>query len=96
MFGLARSSFYYQPAGETTENLLLMRLIDLQYTRTPFYGARRMTTCLRKLGYEINRKHVQRLMRQMGLEAIYPRPKTSQAHPQHRIYPYPGVRRGSW
>ncbi len=65
-----------------------MRLIDQQYTRTPFYGSRRMTTWLGKLGYEINRKRVQRLMRQMGLEAIYPRPHTSQAHPAHRIYPY--------
>lgn len=65
-----------------------MRLIDQQYTRTPFFGSRRMATSLRKLGYQINRKHVQRLMHKMGLEAIYPRPKTSQPHPQHRIYPY--------
>ena len=65
-----------------------MRLIDQQYTQTPFYGSRRMTTWLGKLGYEINRKRVQRLMRQMGLEAIYPRPHTSQAHPANRIYPY--------
>ncbi len=65
-----------------------MRQIDGQYTQRPFYGSRRMTTWLRKLGYEINRKRVQRLMRKMGLEAIFPRPRTSQPHPQHRIYPY--------
>lgn len=65
-----------------------MRLIDQQYTRTPFYGSRRMTTILNRQGHAVNRKRVQRLMRKMGLEAIYPRPNTSQSHPQHRIYPY--------
>ena len=88
LLGLPRSSFYYQPAGETTENLSLMRLIDGQYTKTPFYGSRRMTACLERQGYEINRKRVQRLMRKMGLEALYPRPNTSQSKPTHRIYPY--------
>ncbi len=65
-----------------------MRLLDGQYTKRPFYGSRRMTTWLRNLGYDINRKRVQRLMHKMGLEAIYPRPNTSRSHPQHRIYPY--------
>ena len=65
-----------------------MRLIDGQYTKTPFYGSRRMTACLERQGYEINRKRVQRLMRKMGLEALYPRPNTSQSKPTHRIYPY--------
>ena len=65
-----------------------MRLIDHQYTRTPFYGSRRMTTILNRWGHQINRKRVQRLMQKMGLEAIYPRPRTSRPAPQQRIYPY--------
>ena len=88
MVGLSRSGYYYQPARESPQNLLLMRLIDQQYTRTPFYGSRRMTTILNHQGHTVNRKRVQRLMRKMGLETIYPRPNTSQPHPRHRIYPY--------
>lgn len=65
-----------------------MRLIDEQYLKTPFYGSRSMTLHLRRLGYPVNRKHIQRLMRLMGLEAIYPKPKTSRPHPDHKIYPY--------
>jgi len=65
-----------------------MRLIDEQYLKTPFYGSRSMTRHLRRLGYRVNRKRIQRLMRLMGLEAIYPKPKTSQPHPEHKIYPY--------
>lgn len=65
-----------------------MRLIDQQYLETPFYGSRKMSVMLRNQGYIVNRKRVQRLMQQMGLLAIYPQPKTSQPHPQHRIYPY--------
>ena len=86
--GLARSSFYYEGLGETGENLVLMRLIDEQYTRTPFYGIRRLTAWLRNKDYEINHKRVARLMRQMGLEAIYPKPRLSQPGAGHRIYPY--------
>ena len=86
--GLSRSGYYYQPARESPENLLLMRLIDQQYTRTPFYGSRRMTTILNQQGHTVNRKRVQRLMQKMGLEAIYPRPNTSQPALQHHIYPY--------
>lgn len=66
----------------------MMGLIDRQYTQTPFYGSRKMTAWLNRLGYAINRKRVQRLMRKMGLEAIYPKPRTSKNHPEHRIYPY--------
>ncbi len=88
LLGLNRSSLYYQPAQDTEENLRLMRLIDQQYTRTPFYGSRRMANWLRREGIEVNRKRVQRLMRQMGLEAVYPRPRLSQAGPEHRVYPY--------
>lgn len=65
-----------------------MRLLDEQYTRTPFYGIRRMRAWLQQQGHQVNRKHVQRLLRLMGLEAIYPKPRLSQAAPGHRIYPY--------
>ena len=88
LLGLNRSSLYYEPAGETAENLRLMRLIDEQYTARPFYGSRRMTVWLIEQGEEVNRKRVQRLMRVMGLEAIYPKPRLSLAGEGHRIYPY--------
>ncbi len=88
LIGLARSSWYYQPAQESELNLILMRLIDKAYTKWPFYGRRKMTAWLRRQGYEINPKRVGRLMKLMGLAAIYPKPKTSQRHPEHKIYPY--------
>lgn len=88
LVGLARSSYYYQEKGEDAYNLLLMRLIDEQYTRRPILGARRMTDWLRRQGHMVNHKRVARLMRLMGLVAIYPKPKTSLSHKQHRKYPY--------
>jgi putative transposase len=88
LMGLSRSSVYYQPACETAENLHLMRRMDEQYLKTPFYGSRRMTVWLNRQGCAGNRKRVQRLMRLMGLEAIYPRPRTSIVNPSHKIYPY--------
>src|ERR687895_37788 len=88
LVGLNRSSVYYQPACASPENLHLMRLMDEQYLKTPFYGSRRMTAWLTLQGLAVNRKRVQRLMRLMGLEAIYPRPRTSLTHPSHKIYPY--------
>jgi putative transposase len=88
LVGLSRSNYYYSSAGETAENLYFMRLLDEQYTRTPFYGVRRMTVWLRQQGYAVNPKRVARLLRTMGLEAIYPKPRLSQPHPTHRIYPY--------
>jgi putative transposase len=88
LLGLSRSGLYYEPAPETTENLRLMRLIDEQYTACPFYGSRRMTAWLVERGEEVNRKRVQRLMRQMGLEAIYPKPRPSTAGRGHKVYPY--------
>ena len=88
LLGLNRSSLYYAPAGETPENLRLMRLMDEQYTACPFYGSRRMTAWLAREGEAVNRKRVQRLMRLMGLEAIYPKPRTSVAGRGHRVYPY--------
>jgi putative transposase len=85
---LSRSSLYYEPGGEAAEDLRLMRRIDEQYTARPFYGSRRMTIWLNEQGEEVNRKRVQRLMRVMGLEAIYPKPRLSLAGKGHRIYPY--------
>jgi putative transposase len=88
LLGLGRSSLYYQPAAETAENLRLMRLLDQEYTAHPFLGSRRLTRWLIEQGEPVNRKRVQRLLRRMGLEAIYPKPKLSAARAGHRIYPY--------
>ena len=88
LLGLCRSSLYYEPAAETAENLRLMRLIDQEYTAHPILGSRRLTKWLIEPGEPVNRKRVQRLMRRMGLEAIYPKPKLSAAGRGHRIYPY--------
>jgi putative transposase len=88
LLGLSRSSLYYEPARETGEDLRLMRKIDEQYTACPFYGSRRMTAWLTNQGEEVNRKRVQRLMRVMGLEAVYPKPRLSVAGRGHKVYPY--------
>lgn len=89
LIGLNRSSFYRQPAGESALNLALMGLIDREYTRAPFYGYRKMTARLNnEHGYQVNHKRVARLMALMGLQAIYPRPRTSLPDQQHRKYPY--------
>lgn len=88
LLGLARSSYYYQEVPEREENLLLMRLLDEQYTRTPFYGIRKMTAWLGSQGYEVNHKRVARLLRQMGLSAIYPKPRLSQPGEQTTRYSY--------
>ena len=83
-----RSGLYYEPARESPDDLRLMRLIDEQYLATPFYGSRRMAAWLARRGEAVNRKRVQRLMRIMGLEAIYPRPRTTMRNPDHEIHPY--------
>lgn len=88
LLNIRRSSFYYKPKPIKAEDLELMRLIDEQYLKTPTWGSRSMRNHLRRLGYKINRKRVQRLMRLMGLEAIYPKPRTSRPHPEHKIHPY--------
>lgn len=88
LLGLNRSSLYYQPAAESLENLRLMRLLDQEYTAHPFYGSRRLTAWLIREGEPVNRKRVQRLLRLMGLEAIYPKPKLSAAGTGHRVFPY--------
>jgi putative transposase len=88
LLGVNRSGLYYEPVGETEENQRLMRLLDEQYTRTPFYGSRKMTEWLVKQGHEVNRKRVSRLMELLGIEAVYPKPKLSRPGEGHRIYPY--------
>ncbi len=88
LLGLNRSTLYYQPAAESAFNLELMRLIDEQYLQTPFYGWPRMTAHLRRQGYQVNGKRIRRLMQLMGLQAIYPKPKTTIAAKDHRVYPY--------
>ncbi len=90
LLGLNRSSLYYKPCGETSYNEQLMKLIDEQYIETPFYGINKMTAWLRRQGHYVNHKRVRRLMRQMGLEAVYPHRKRSLSMPdkQHKIYPY--------
>jgi len=88
LVGLARSSYSYQGAGESMENLQLMRLLDEQYTRTPFYGIKRITAWLQTQGYVVNHKRVARLMHLMGLEAIYPKRHLSQAGATQQKYPY--------
>ena len=88
LLGLNRASFYYQAATETEDNLRLMRQLDAEYTRHPFYGSRKLTRWLQEQGEQVNRKRVQRLMRLMGLEALYPKPRLSQGGQGHRIFPY--------
>lgn len=88
LVGVSRSGLYYEAEPESLENLGLMRLMDEQYTRTPFYGVRKMTWWLGEQGHTVNGKRVRRLMRQMGLEAIYAKPRLSIPAPGHRIYPY--------
>jgi len=85
---ISHSGLYYQPKGISEEDLALMKLIDRQYLATPFYGARKITACLKSRGQRVNRKRIRRLMRVMGLKAIYRRPRTSKPAPGHKIYPY--------
>jgi putative transposase len=88
LIGLNRSTFYYAPMTASAFHLQLMRLLDEQYTKTPFDGWPRMTAQLRRLGLPVNHKRVQRLMRTMELQAIYPQPRTSTVANDHTIYPY--------
>lgn len=88
LLGLSRSGYYYEPYPESEENLTLMRLLDIQYMDTPYYGIRRMQWVLQQKGYSVNHKRVARLLRLMGLEAVYPKPNLSKANPAHKIYPY--------
>ena len=88
LLGLCRSSLYYRSQEPDAEALALMRRIDELYTAHPFYGSRQMSRHLLREDFAAGRDRVRRLMRKMGLEAIYCRPRTSQPHPGHRVYPY--------
>ena len=88
LVSISRSGFYYQPAGETPLNLMLMRLIDEQFLETPWYGSRQMARHLRRAGYSVGRKRIRRLMARMDLVPIYQRPRTTVPHPDHQVYPY--------
>ena len=88
LLSIARSSFYYEPMGETAQNLVLMLLIDKQFLETPFFGVRQMTWHLRNEGHLVNEKRIRRLMRLMGLMPIYQTPNTSKAAKGHKTYPY--------
>src|SRR5271155_6011530 len=85
---IARSTLYYRPVPADLDDLAVMRRMDELYLASPFYGSRRMVAVLRREGLVVNRKRVRRLMRVMGLEAIYQKPNTSQGHPDHKVYPY--------
>ena len=86
LVSIARSSFSDEGTGETPLTLRLMRLIDEQFLETPFFGSRQMTRWLRRQGDTVSRKRVRRLMRRLGVHALFQRPRTSQPHPAHRIY----------
>jgi putative transposase len=88
LLGVSRSGYYYDPVAESAETLALMRLIDEAYLAFPYYGSRQMTRHLIRLGQQIGRKRVRRLMAKMGLATIYQKPRTSTPNPEHRIYPY--------
>ncbi len=88
LVSISRSSFYHEPKGESPATLALMRRIDELFLKYPFYGSRQMVRQLRREGVRIGRHRIRRLMRLMGLEAIYQAPRTSAPHPAHRVYPY--------
>jgi putative transposase len=88
LLGLHRSGLYYKPCPETEENLAIMRRLDEQYFRTPFYGVRRLTAWLKIQGYDANHKRVRRLMDLMGWQTVYRKPNTSKANKEYSVYPY--------
>ena len=88
LLDISRSGLYYQSTGVSDEDLTLMKIIDREYMATPFYGARKIAAWLKSKCHLVNRKHVRRLMRVMGIRAIYRRPRTSTPAPDHKVYPY--------
>lgn len=88
LLSISRSSYYYAPVPETEDTLALMRVIDAAFLDMPWYGSRQMVRHLRRNGHEVGRRRVRHLMAKMGLAPIYQRPRTSDPHPAHRIYPY--------
>lgn len=88
LLDLPRSSVYYQPVAASQEDLHLMKLLDEQYLLRPFYGSRRMCEWLQQQGYRVNRKRIQRLMEEIGIEALYPKPSTRAPSKAHKVWPY--------
>lgn len=88
LLGLTRSRYYYRPCSESLENLRIMHRIDEIFTEHPYFGVARITHCLRREGLDVNPKRIRRLMRSMGLQAIYPKPNLSKNDPQHIVFPY--------
>ncbi|MDP3786386.1 MAG: IS3 family transposase [Candidatus Omnitrophota bacterium] len=88
IMGLNRSSWYYEPVPLSELDQTMMKLLDVQYMKTPFYGVRNMTTYLREAGYTVGKDHTRTLLRKMGLQAVFPKPNLSKPHPENRIYPY--------
>ena len=88
LLAVSRSGLYYEPVGTSAEELALMRRIDELHLLWPFYGSRKLCEVLRSEGVHVNRKHMQRLMRVMGLESVAPKPGTSEPHPEHPVFPY--------
>jgi len=88
VLGLHRSGLYYKPFNESTENLVILRLLDEQYFKTPFYGSRKLTVLLKKQGFKVNRKRTKRLMELMGWQTLYRYKNTSEPDKQNRLYPY--------
>ena len=88
LLSIGRSSLYYEPKGESAETLALMRRIDELFLKYPFYGSRQMVRHLRREGVRIGRRRAARLMCLLGLQAVYRAPRTSDRHPEHRVYPY--------
>ena len=88
LLSISKSSFYYAPQPKSDETLALMRVIDASFLDMPWYGSRQMVSHLRRQGVSIDRRWVRRLMTRMGLSPIYQRPRTSDPHPQQRVYPY--------
>jgi len=85
---VSKGALYYEPKPINPYTLLLMDLIDEQHTKTPFYGSRWLTAFLEQKGHMVNRKRVQRLMKKMRIEAIYPKPKLTRRNKEHKVYPY--------
>lgn len=88
LLAIGRSGLYYKPAEESPEDILLKNHIDEEYTRHPFYGVRRMTNYLKSLGFKVGEKRTRRLLREMGLMAVYPKPRLSIPGKDHKVYPY--------
>lgn len=88
LLNISRSSYYYKPCMESETNLLLMKIIDEEYLKYPFFGTRQMMRHLQRMGYQVSRNRVRRLMQKMNLVAIYQKPNTTQKNKEHKIYPY--------